>query len=138
MSSIWWASRPIRQGITCSLRELATDSSRPLRVASPIPARPWSVSILRVTKLRPGQQTMTRAVGIFLGRGVGEERMTGVLVFLMGGERGGTRETKETKETKEKRKYGAAFNHSSRGGRGSRGCAPPWGDRRSGWAAPAR
>src|SRR6185437_11146684 len=38
-----------------------TESSRPFKVASPIPVTPSAVVILSVTKLRPGQVTMTRA-----------------------------------------------------------------------------
>src|SRR5690348_4063463 len=38
-----------------------------------MPVRPSSVSILRVTKLRPGLQTMTRALVIFMG-GYGSEK----------------------------------------------------------------
>ena len=54
-------SRPISSGTTWSCRYAATASSRPLRVASPTPVTPSSVMIFRVTKLRPGQVTMTRA-----------------------------------------------------------------------------
>src|SRR5579863_5785457 len=58
------ASRPIRLGITWCSRYAATASSRPLSVASPSPKTPARVSILSVTKLRPGQVTMTRAAVI--------------------------------------------------------------------------
>src|SRR6185437_13400763 len=61
MSSIWWASRPISSGTTWSVRKLATASSRPFSVASPMPVMPSDVSILSVTKLRPGQVMMTLA-----------------------------------------------------------------------------
>src|SRR5688572_11990616 len=66
MSSIWCGSRPMRQGMTWPSRYEATASSRPLSVASPSPVKPSSVSILRVTKLRPGQHTMTCAAVIFI------------------------------------------------------------------------
>src|SRR5690242_6000281 len=58
-------SRPISTGTTCSVRYAATASSRPFSVASPRPLTPASVSIFSVTKLRPGQVTMTRADLIF-------------------------------------------------------------------------
>src|SRR5678815_2635981 len=60
------ASRPIRHGITCSVRYAATDSSRPLSVASPSPWTLSSVVIFNVTKLRPGQVMMTLASTIFM------------------------------------------------------------------------
>src|SRR5690606_40548113 len=62
------ASRPIRFGTTWSDRYEATASSRPLSVASPRPYTPERVSILSVTKLRPGQVTITRAATISRSR----------------------------------------------------------------------
>ena len=67
MSSMRDASRPISAGTTWSVRYDATASSRPLSVASPMPWTPASVSIFSVTKLRPGQVTMTRQAVIFMG-----------------------------------------------------------------------
>src|SRR5215211_3130899 len=64
VSSILRASRPMRSGTTCSDRYAATASSRPFTVASPRPLRPSSVVTFSVTKLRPGEQTMTRASAI--------------------------------------------------------------------------
>src|SRR5262245_36120041 len=54
-------SRPMSVGTTWSVRYDATASSRPLSVASPTPVTPSAVVSLRVTKLRSGQVTMTRA-----------------------------------------------------------------------------
>src|SRR5450432_1527768 len=68
------ASRPMSIGMTCSSRYATTASSRPLSVASPRPVKPSSVVILRVTKLRPGLQTMTLASTIFMGAGRLESR----------------------------------------------------------------
>src|SRR5579872_2377904 len=62
------ASRPMRLGMRWCSRYAATASSRPLRVASPIPQTPERVSITSVTKLRPGQVTMTRAATISRSR----------------------------------------------------------------------
>src|SRR5262245_34959274 len=53
------ASRSISNGMTCSVRYAATESSRPFSVASPRPWMPSSVTSFSVTKLRPGLQTMT-------------------------------------------------------------------------------
>src|SRR5579884_1006441 len=62
------ASRPMRFGATCCSRYAATASSRPLSVASPSPYTPDRVSILSVTKLRPGEVMITRAATISRSR----------------------------------------------------------------------
>src|SRR3569623_548306 len=66
MSSMRCGSRPIRHGMTWSSRYATTDFSRPFSVASPRPCTPSSVMILSVTRLRPGQVTMTLALVIFM------------------------------------------------------------------------
>src|SRR6476660_5907076 len=59
-------SRPISSGTTCSERYEATESSRPLSVASPQPTTPSLVTILRVTKFRPGLQTLTSILSMVM------------------------------------------------------------------------
>ena len=65
VSSIRCGSLPISSCATCSFKYAATASSRPFRVASPIPVTPSSVVIRRVTKFREGLVTNTSAAMIF-------------------------------------------------------------------------
>ncbi|CAH0306479.1 hypothetical protein SRABI26_04701 [Arthrobacter sp. Bi26] len=65
VSSIRCGSLPISSCATCSFKYAATASSRPFRVASPIPVTPSSVVIRRVTKFREGLVTKTSAAMIF-------------------------------------------------------------------------
>ncbi|MCY1244474.1 hypothetical protein D9M72_575490 [compost metagenome] len=66
MSSILCGSLPISSCATCSFKYAATASSRPFRVASPMPVTPSSVVIRKVTKLRDGLVTNTSAAMIFM------------------------------------------------------------------------
>src|SRR3954466_8241172 len=60
------SSRPISVEARCSDRYAATESSRPLSVASPHPTTPSLVTILRVTKFRPGLQTLTSILSMVM------------------------------------------------------------------------
>src|SRR3954451_24908864 len=60
------SSRPMSVDGRCWDRYAATESSRPLSVASPQPTTPSLVTILRVTKLRPGLQTLTSILSMVM------------------------------------------------------------------------